>query len=187
VSNEFFLADDEARSVYLRLLGIGLRNSDWRCFSYGLMSSHIHLGTQAGETPLSDWLREPHNLFAEWINRKYKRIGGVFVRGPRDHRVEPQHILRLIGYIHTNPVRAGVVRSAEESTWTSAREYLGEAGPDWLDVELGLQLAGAPSGRALADWTNRAHASGELTRRGLVRPRGRPLSEKGSHPISNDV
>jgi hypothetical protein len=57
--------------------------------------------------------------------------------------VEPADALYLISYHHNNPVRAKVVTSAIESTWTSHRAYLGRAErPSWLDIELGLSLAG---------------------------------------------
>jgi hypothetical protein len=62
---------------------------------------------------------------------------------------------RLIAYHHNNPVDAGLVGRARESTWTSHQAYLDlVAPPKWLDVELGLDLCGfsnTPLGREQFD------------------------------------
>jgi len=136
----FFQGDDE-RARYLTLLGRALRESDWTCISYALMSSHIHLGMVAGESRLENWAKRAHGPFATWMNLRHDRIGSVFVRGPKDHAVPPHRTAALIGYIHNNPVRANVVARANDSTWTSHRAYLGLAPkPAWLDTELGMSL-----------------------------------------------
>lgn len=133
--------DDEERRRYLSLLGRALAESDWCCFCYALMSNHIHLGMVAGEAPLESWAKRAHTPFAVWMNLRHDRIGPVFVRGPKDYAVPPDRIGRLIAYIHNNPVRAGVVERANESTWTSHLAYVGRVQPPaWLDVERGMSL-----------------------------------------------
>jgi hypothetical protein len=49
----------------------------------------------------------------------------------------------VIEYVHNNPVRAGVVARATESTWTSHRAYVGSIeAPAWLAADEGLGAAG---------------------------------------------
>jgi hypothetical protein len=124
--------------------------------SYGLMSSHLHFGMIAGEDPLASWVRRVHSPFADEINRGRGRIGAVFVRGPKAYPVAVHKAGALLAYIHNNPVRAGVVETASESSWTSHRAYVElERSPRWLNVETGLALAGVP--RASFDaWVNDA-------------------------------
>jgi hypothetical protein len=67
----------------------------------------------------------------------------MFVRGPKDILVPDSRVGPLLAYIHNNPVRAGVVSSAEGSTWTSHRSYVELARvPPWLAVSEGLERAG---------------------------------------------
>ncbi len=142
VGNTWFIHDEERRQ-YLRLLGLALEDTDWRCLSYAIMSSHIHLGMIAGTQPLAPWIREVHSPFAEMINEKHRRIGAVFVRGPKEYGVRNGFVAKLISYIHNNPVRAGVVCNARDSDWTSHAAYVGQAEtPSWLHVSEGLTRCG---------------------------------------------
>ena len=155
LEHRWFLAGDEERLQYLRLLGLALKDSDWRCISYALMSSHVHLGMIAGEQPLADWLRLAHGPFGEWVNARNDRIGNVFVRGPNQFTVYEPFIPKLLAYIHNNPVRARVVARAADSTWTSHAAYLGlVVPPPWLDVETGLARSGLATASDLDDHVN---------------------------------
>jgi hypothetical protein len=154
VDREWFISSEIERATYLELLGHGLASSDWRCLAYAVMSNHIHLCAIAGEQRLDTWIRRVHSPFADWMNRRHDRIGSIFVRGPKDIEVPPERVRDVIAYIHNNPVRAGVVAAATDSTWTSHREYVGLASPRrWLGVRAGLELCGFDAGDALDLWT----------------------------------
>ncbi len=155
-----------------------LAASDWRCFSFAIMSNHIHLGLLAGKDSLASWMRPAHTRFAQWINEQRERIGAVFVRGPNIISVRMEGVARLIAYIHRNPVRAGVVGSPADSDWTSHRAYLGLSyKPSWLDVSLGLELSGFSSGGDLDSWVSGTAVTRddlEAMRTDPIRPAGRP-------------
>ncbi len=156
VGGEWFMRGPEERREYLRLFGMGLQSSDWQCLSYALMSSHIHLGLVAGSDSLASWLRDVHREFADWINQRAgrkRRIGAVFVRGPKRYEVLPTGVAKLIGYIHRNPVRAGIVDDPHESDWTSHRAYVGSSPrPRWLATARGLELAGFRDPEQMHQW-----------------------------------
>jgi hypothetical protein len=139
VDRDWFFSDDEERDRYLFLFGRAIRDSDWRCTAYALMSSHIHIATIAGAHRLESWIKRVHSPFAIWMNQRRNRLGPMFVRGPSDYALPPDRHGALIAYLHNNPVRAGVVKEPSASTWTSHRAYVGLARPQgWLSVELGI-------------------------------------------------
>lgn len=156
VGGEWFIRGPEERSEYLRLFAMGLQSSDWQCLAYALMSSHIHLALVAGSMELASWMRDVHSEFATWINQRTtpkRRIGGVFVRGPKRYEVVQSGVAKLIGYIHRNPVRAGLVDDPNESDWTSHRAYVGASpSPSWLASERGLELAGFSDPQQMHRW-----------------------------------
>ena len=153
VASEWFIRTDVERRQYLELFGRAVIKSDWRCLAFAIMSNHVHLAMIAGTDSLASWISEAHSPFAEWINRQHRRIGAVFVRGPKAIAVRGDGVARLVGYIHRNPVRAGIVARAGDSAWTSHREYLRpERAPAWLDVHLGLELMGFADPDALDTW-----------------------------------
>jgi REP element-mobilizing transposase RayT len=176
VDRDWFISTEEERASYLRLLGRAVQESDWRCIAYAVMSNHIHLAMIAGEEPLGPWIRRVHAPFADWMNRAHDRIGTMFVRGPKDYATPPDDVARLVAYIHNNPVRAGVVRVASESTWTSHLAYLGRVpAPPWLDVAEGLSRSGFSDAAEFDRWvsTGREMQPVDLTRmRRAARRRG---------------
>jgi REP element-mobilizing transposase RayT len=152
-ASEWFIESGFERRTYLSLLGQRLSRTDWRCFSFAVMSNHVHLGVVAGSEPLADWLQPAHTDFAKWINQRRERIGAIFVKGPNVIAVQPAGVAHVISYIHHNPVRATAVTRPEDSDWTSHRAYLGLARcPPWLDVRCGLELGGFDNARDLAAW-----------------------------------
>jgi len=155
VDREWFIETEHERSFYLSLLGRALSESDWRCLAYAVMSNHIHLAMVAGETTMKSWVSRVHGPFAAWMNKNRGRLGPMFVRGPSDYETRDEHQGRLIAYIHNNPVRAGVVDYANQSTWTSHRSYVGAgSAPRWLHVAEGLARAGFGDATAFDQWVN---------------------------------
>ena len=178
VASEWFIKTESDRKTYLHLLGRALADSDWRCFAFAVMSNHVHLAVIAGMSPLSSWICDVHGPFAEWINERHARIGSVFVRGPAAIAIQHERAERLVGYIHRNPVRAGVVQHASDSAWTSHRAYLAPGiAPSWLDVDSGLALTRFAEGAALDRWIE----STEVTRADVDEVRVEPV-DRGGRP-----
>ncbi len=181
IDQEWFLDTEGARERYLALLGRSLRESDWRCFAYALMSSHVHLEVVAGREPVGEWLRRVHSPFANWMNIQRDRIGGVFMRAQEDIALTPDKEAGVLAYIHNNPVRAGVVRRASQSDWTSHRAYLGrDPAPSWLHVDEGFARTGSASAADLDRWVNRT--PGESGRPEPLAPR--VLNRRGAVVIA---
>ena len=112
-----------------------------------MMSSHVHLVLDGGEQPLGTFLHRLNTSYALWFNRATGSYGPVFAERPFSQPATDAETLgRLVAYVHNNPVRAGVVRSPEASTWTSHRAFVAEArGPRFLDDEWTLAALGFSS------------------------------------------
>ena len=152
-ARDWFIESRVERRRYLSLLGAAIVATDWRCFAYAIMSSHIHLAFVAGAVPLADWMRPMHTDFANWINAKRERIGAVFVKGPNVIEFQAHGTAQLVNYIHQNPVRAGVTPAARDCDWTSHRAYAGLAEqPRWLDIDAGLMFSDFDRAQ-FCDWT----------------------------------
>jgi hypothetical protein len=146
VDRDWLVSSDHERAFYLGLLGRALQTSDWRCLAYCLMSNHIHLAMVAGRQELQSWAKKVNSPFAIWLNDQRGRLGPVYADRPSTYRVPGGREPELLAYIHNNPVRARVVATARDSTWSSHRAYLGlEARPPWLHVGEGLQRAACPA------------------------------------------
>jgi len=62
--------------------------------------------------------------YAYYYNWKYERVGHVFQNRFKSENVEDDIYLKtVIRYIHQNPVKAGMVKRAEEYRWSSCKGY----------------------------------------------------------------
>jgi hypothetical protein len=145
---------EDERARYLSLFSKAMQKTDWLCISYALMSTHIHLAFVAGDRAASSWSRRVNPPFANWYNEVHERTGALFGGRASMWITRVQNVGALVAYIHNNPVRAGVVRRASQSTWTSHRAYVGLAdAPPWLHVQRGLELCGLTSAE-FDEWTH---------------------------------
>lgn len=143
VDRSWQLVGDVEREAYLARLGYALARTDWVLLGYALMSSHVHLVLEAGAGPLGSWTKSVHSRTARWLNARHGRLGPVFADRPYVEAVDDSRVPYLLAYVHNNPVRARLVGSADESSWTSHRAYLGlTSARAGLSTEQGLSRSG---------------------------------------------
>ncbi len=132
------LVGDVEREAYLARLRYALPRTDWVLLGYALMSSHVHVVLEAGAGSLGSWTKSAYSRTARWLNARHGRLGPVFADRPYAEAVDDSRVPYLLAYVHNNPVRARLVGSADESSWTSHRAYLGLA-----PARAGLRSKGA--------------------------------------------
>jgi len=89
------------------------------------MSNHVHLlAIPLKKEDFAAILGEAHRKYTTLINIREKWKGhlwqGRFGSFPLDER----HLFNAVRYIERNPVRAGLVKTAEQYAWSSARGHL---------------------------------------------------------------
>lgn len=128
--------DDPDRHLFLDILGLVVESHRWLCHAYCLMTNHYHLLVETPETNLSRGMRQLNGLYTQRLNRRHNRVGHVFQGRFKGILVEREsHLLELARYVVLNPVRANVVRAAEDYPWSSLRATFGIApAPNWLAV-----------------------------------------------------
>lgn len=170
VDRTWFFTDDDERALYLRLLGRAVGQSDWHCTAYALMSNHIHIAAIAGRQSLASWSKRVNSPFAHWMNRRHDRIGPVMADRPRSYAMKSEREAYVVAYIHNNPVRAGLVGTALDSSWTSHRYYVHGKAPAWLETELALERLGFRGGEDFELWVNQTPGeSGKVPTRDVRR------------------
>jgi REP element-mobilizing transposase RayT len=124
--------DDIDRVMYLELLGATVVRFEWRCLSYCLMGTHIHLLIETAQANLGVGMQRIHGRYAELFNARHGRSGHVFQGRYGAVRVRSDAQLHAVaGYIDRNPIEAGIASSATWP-WGSAGTLASETQPPWL-------------------------------------------------------
>src|SRR6056297_1753228 len=131
-----FLNDGD-RQAFLENLGRVSQRFDWSIWAWCLMDNHYHLLIETRQPTLSKGMREVNGVYTQRFNRRHRRVGHVLQGRYKAILVDQDtYLLELARYIVLNPVRAGLVQSAEESGWSSYRAVMGKApAPDRLAVD----------------------------------------------------
>jgi len=118
-SGQPFGSDTLAKEV-CRSIEITSEKLQYRLYGYCLMPDHLHvlLSPAHSGKPLRNWLQTFKSYTAHWAKRNLG-IPTLWQRSCHDHVCRTgetaEHVLR---YILNNPIRAGLVKCAEDWIWS---------------------------------------------------------------------
>ncbi len=129
--------DDEDRRFYLDVLRRYKDKNQMKILAYCLMGNHVHiLAVPEKETSLAKGIGGTNLLYTQYINRKYNRSGRLWQNRFFSSVVEHEpYLWALMRYIEQNPVRAKLVKRAEDYEWSSARAHISGIKDDLLSDE----------------------------------------------------
>ena len=127
---ESIFEDDEDRRIFLRTLEQAVRQFNWLCHAWCLMDNHYHLLIETPDGNLSKGMRQLNGVFTQASNRRHRRVGHLFQGRFKAILVDSDaYLLELARYVVLNPVRAGLVKRAQDWAWSSYRASMGLAPP----------------------------------------------------------
>jgi REP-associated tyrosine transposase len=127
-------ADDEDCERFLVLLRSAVSGAGVDIHGYALMKTHDHLlVTPQREGALSSAMRSLGVRYVRYFNRKYQRMGTLFNERYRGIHIEDERYwFNCLRYIEQNPVRAGLVATADAYKWSSYAVHGGNEESSWL-------------------------------------------------------
>ena len=121
---DVFFSDDDYRT-YRTLLSDRAEQAEVAIWAYCLMPNHVHLiMTPRHADGLRAALGEAHRRYARAINQRHDWRGHLWQERFFSFVMDEPHLLSCARYVELNPVRAGLVRKAEDWPWSSARAHL---------------------------------------------------------------
>ena len=125
INHQQIFEEDEDYRVFLRILRKCKHISGFKIFAYCLMGNHIHLLIKEDEEKLELIFKRIGVRFVKWYNQKYQRCGHLFQDRFKSEVVDDErYLITVAGYIHQNPVKAGICKNADEYPYSSYKEYL---------------------------------------------------------------
>jgi putative transposase len=94
-------------------------------WAYCLMKNHVHfIAVPLKEDSLSKTFKLLHMRYSRYINEKKKTNGHLWQGRFFSCVLDERHVYAALRYIENNPVRAGLVKRADDYRWSSARAHI---------------------------------------------------------------
>ena len=139
INKQNIFEDDEDRYKFLEILKYFKGICKYELYSYCLMSNHIHILLQELDDTVSVAIKRISASYVLWYNRKYDRSGHLFQERFKSEPVNDDgYFIRVLRYIHQNPIKAGMTNDLLETRWTSHYEYISE--PNLISIDFALEL-----------------------------------------------
>ena len=112
-------------------------------FAWALMSNHFHVALRTSAVPLSRTMHYLQNGFSRSFNRRWRRTGPLWQSRYKAKLIHDQeYLVRIVTYIHLNPVRAGLVEQPADYVFSGHRELMGKIRSPLCDVDEALMVFG---------------------------------------------
>ncbi len=132
--------DDNDFKQYLCWLKDYSRKYRLKIWAYCLMTNHVHFICVPGEeTSLSKTFNTLHMRYSQYLNTKRGKKGHLWQGRFYSSILDEKHVYAAVRYVENNPVRAGMVKYAEEYSWSSAKEHLEKNNDDILTHDCYLE------------------------------------------------
>lgn len=141
--------DDQDKKKFLSVLNDYWVKFDFTLYAFVLLDNHVHILIETQNIPLSKIMQGANQRYTQYYNLRYKQSGHLFqgrykaILCQRD-----SYLLKLVSYIHLNPVRAGIVLKPSEYTWSSHISYLNNSKSEFLNTSFVLDLLSRSSKNA---------------------------------------
>lgn len=120
--------DEEDKLRFIEKLYDKNQENRFSLHAFCLMDNHVHLMLSEGVEDVAKIMKRIIVSYVYYFNKKYKRVGHLFQDRFKSEIVEDDnYVLALARYIHQNPVKAGMIKSAGEYKWSSYTCYLNES------------------------------------------------------------
>ena len=139
INRQQIFEDAEDRERFLETIENYKELCGYTIYAYCLMGNHVHILMREGKEDLTQVFKRIAGSYVYWYNWKYHRSGHLFQDRFKSEPVEDDsYFLTVLRYIHQNPVKAKLCKSAEEYPHSSMQEYLKH--PVLVDTEFARSM-----------------------------------------------
>ena len=135
--------EDGDYELYLDLMAEAAQRARTAIWSYCLMPNHVHLVlVPSDEDGLRRTLGDVHRRYTGYINTRMRATGHLWQGRFASVAMDELHLVAAFRYVALNPVRARLVRRADDWRWSSTRALIAGGSDGVVDVEPVLNRTG---------------------------------------------
>ena len=146
IERKAIFKDNADRTNFINRLDLNISETETCCFSWVLMTNHVHLLLKTGLTPIATVMRRLLTGYAVSYNRRHRRHGQLFQNRYKSFLCEEDVYLKeLVRYIHLNPLRAKIVKdlkALKQYQWCGHSVLMGKVEAGFQDTAYVLRLFG---------------------------------------------
>ena len=130
IGKERVFPDDNSKGYFLSSLKKAKEKTAVFIFAFCVMDNHAHILLQADlMEELSKFMHFANAEYARYYNSVNTRVGYVFRNRFKSEIIsDVKYLINCLAYIHNNPVKANIVRNAEDYKYSSYGNYLQKTG-----------------------------------------------------------
>lgn len=141
----FFNPDD--KYAYLDYLNQEAERTGIEFWAYCLMDNHVHfIAVPNNEDSFARGFAQTHKLYTRRINFRHNWRGHLWEGRFKSCLLSEQHLYAAVRYIERNPVRAGIVKKAQNYPFSSAKAHTDKVKDRLLSDNFVVD--------EIADWSN---------------------------------
>jgi putative transposase len=123
--SQYVFFSESDKNLYIKLLQEQGKEAGIKYWSYCLMDNHVHLvAIPEKEKSLARGIGKADRKYSLLINSREGWRGYLWQGRFMSYPMDDNYLFAAIRYIERNPVRAGLVRYAEDYMWSSARAHV---------------------------------------------------------------
>ena len=130
INKSYIFKNKNDKNKYISNINKYQLQNNVQVISYCIMDNHAHILVHTDQIEnMSNFMHLVNSSYSNYYNKTNFRTGYVF----RDrYKSEPiykeKYLLNCINYIHMNPVKAGIVKKAEQYAYSSCKEFVNNTG-----------------------------------------------------------
>ncbi|MCJ7581730.1 MAG: transposase [Candidatus Aminicenantes bacterium] len=131
------------KQYYLKLLKTYAKEKGVKFWAFSLMENHVHfIAVPKYKDSFAKGFGEAHRRYSRMVNLRENWRGYLWQGRFDSYPMEDVHLFYAIRYVERNPVRAGIVKLAEDYHWSSANAHV--KGEEHALLETNYYIQGIP-------------------------------------------
>lgn len=126
INRQNIFLSEKDKEAYFRYMQEAKKCFQVKILAYCVMDNHVHvlLTSEQGEQ-VSLFFHRVNGRYAQYYNDVHNRVGPVFRDRFRCEVItDEKYLYKCVAYIHNNPLKAGLVKSAFDYVYSSMYEYI---------------------------------------------------------------
>jgi putative transposase len=133
---------DKDYLIYLEWLKTYVEKYSVKIWAYCLMRNHVHyVAVPTTPDSFSRTFNTLHMRYSQFVNKRANTLGHLWQGRFFSCALDEKHLYAAVRYVENNPVRIGLVDSAEQYRWSSAKAHVEKTDDAILDKDCYLVTA----------------------------------------------